>query len=142
MEKWRSQQLGELEDKRNALVADKVKKEENKHQLEMNLQRKLKDLQTEYNRQVKQETQSFEIFANDIRAQIEEKQNQVDARKQELQKAQHDELHGKGMDTQALDAYNKRIAELDAELTYIRKNRDVVAVYRNEKIELLTKNLP
>lgn len=128
--------MAELEDKQNALVADKVKKEENKHQLEMELQRKQKTLQTEYNRQVKQETQTFEVFANDIQAQIEEKQNQVDARKQELLKAQHDELHGKGMDTQALDAYNKRIAELDAELAFIRKNRDVVAVYRNDKIEL------
>lgn len=136
LEKWRSQQLSELEDKQNALVADKVKKEENKHQLEMELQRKLKALQTEYNRQVKQETQTFEAFANDIQTQIEEKQNQVDARKQELLKAQHDELHGKGMDIQALDAYNKRIAELDAELAFIRKNRDVVAVYRNDKIEL------
>lgn len=102
----------------------------------MDLQRKLKALQTEYNRQVKQETQTFEVFANDIQAQIEEKQNQVDARKQELLKAQRDELHGKGMDTQTLDAYNKRIAELDAELAFIRKNRDVVAVYRNDKIEL------
>ena len=136
LEKWRSQQLSELEDKQNALVTDKVKKEDNKHQLEMELQRKLKALQTEYNRQVKQETQTFEVFANDIQMQIEEKQNQVDARKHELLKAQHDELHGKGMDTQALDAYNKRIAELDAELAFIRKNRDVVAVYRNDKMEL------
>ena len=136
LEKWRSQQLSELEDKQNALVADKVKKEENKRQLEMELQRKLKALQAEHNRQVKQETQTFEVFANDIQTQIEEKQNQVDGRKQELLKAQHDELHGKGMDTQALDAYNKRIAELDAELVFIRKNRDVVAVYRNDKIEL------
>ena len=136
LEKWRSQQLSELEDKQNALVADKVKKEENKRQLEMELQRKLKALQAEHNRQVKQETQTFEVFANDIQTQIEEKQNQMDGRKQELLKAQHDELHGKGMDTQALDAYNKRIAELDAELVFIRKNRDVVAVYRNDKIEL------
>lgn len=136
LEKWRSQQLAELEDKQNALVADKVKKEENKHQLETDLQRKLKAHQAEYNRQVKVETQKYEVFAQDIRTQIEEKQHQVDARKQELLKAQRDELHGKGMDTQTLDAYNKRIAELDAELTYIRKNRDVVAVYRNEKIEL------
>lgn len=136
LEKWRSQQLSELEDKQNALVDDKVKKEENKHQLELELQRKLKTLQAEHNRLVKQETQAFEGFANDIQTQIEEKQNQVDARRQELLKAQHDELHGKGMDTQALDAYNKRIAELDAELAFIRKNRDVVAVYRNDKIEL------
>lgn len=136
LEKWRSQQLSELEDKQNALVADKVKKEENKRQLEMELQRKLKTLQAEHNRQVKLETQTFEVFANDIQTQIEEKLNQVDVRKQELLKAQHDELHGKGMDTQALDAYNKRIAELDAELVFIRKNRDLVAVYRNDKIEL------
>ncbi len=136
LQKWRSQQLAELEDKQNALVADKVKKEENKHQLETDLQRKLKAHQAEYNRQVKVETQKYEVFAQDIRTQIEEKQHQVDARKQELLKAQRDELHGKGMDTQTLDAYNKRIAELDAELTYIRKNRDVVAVYRNDKIEL------
>lgn len=136
LEKWRSQQLAELEDKQNALVADKMKKEENKHQLETDLQRKLKAHQAEFNRQVKVETQKYEVFAQDIRTQIEEKQHQVDARKQELLKAQRDELHGKGMDTQTLDAYNKRIAELDAELTYIRKNRDVVAVYRNEKIEL------
>ena len=136
LEKWRSQQLAELEDKQNALVADKMKKEENKHQLETDLQRKLKAHQAEFNRQVKVETQKYEVFAQDIRTQIEEKQHQVDARKQELLKAQRDELHGKGMDTLTLDAYNKRIAELDAELTYIRKNRDVVAVYRNEKIEL------
>ena len=136
LEKWRSQQLSELEDKQNVLVADKVKKEELKRQMEADLQRKLKAYQAEYNRQVKAETQKYEAFAQDVRTQIVEKQNRVDASRQEIMKAQHDELHGKGMDTQALDAYNKRIAELDAELAFIRKNRDVVAVYRNDKIEL------
>lgn len=134
--KWRNQQLSELEDKQNALIADKVKKEELKRQLEADLLRKLKVHQAEYNRQVKTETQKYEVFVLDIRTQIEEKQKQVDASRKKLLKAQHDELHGKGMDTQALDAYNKRIAELDAELAFIRKNRDVVAVYRNDKIEL------
>lgn len=75
LEKWRSQQLSELEDKKNALVADKVKKEELKHQLETDLQRKLKAHQAEYNRQVKVETQKYEVFAQDIRTQIENKQN-------------------------------------------------------------------
>lgn len=134
--KWRNQQLSELEDKQNALIADKVKKEELKRQLEADLLRKLKVHQAEYNRQVKTKTQKYEVFVQDIRTQIEEKQKQVDASRKKLLKAQHDELHGKGMDTQALDAYNKRIAELDAELAFIRKNRDVVAVYRNDKIEL------
>lgn len=134
--KWRNQQLSELEDKQNALIADKVKKEELKRQLEADLLRKLKVHQAEYNRQVKTETQKYEVFVQDIRTQIEEKQKQVDASRKKLLKAQHDELHGKGMDTQALDAYNKRIAELNAELAFVRKNRDVVAVYRNDKIEL------
>ena len=141
LEKLRNQQLSELEDKLNALIADKVKKDELKRQMEMDLQRKQKAFQTEYNRQVKAETQKYEVFVQDIRTQIEEKQKQVDASRQELLKAQHDELNGKGMDTQALDAYNKRIAELDAELAFIRKNRDVVAVYRNDKIELFDQEL-
>ena len=104
--------------------------------METELQRKLKSLQTEYNRQVKAETEAFESFASDVEAQIEGKKKQVETRKQELLKAQHDELQGKGMDTKALDAYNKRIAELDAELHFIRQHRDEVAVYRNDKIEL------
>jgi len=67
---------------------------------------------------------------------METKRKQVETRKQELLKLQHDELQGKGMDTTALDAYNKRIADLDAELRFIRKHRDEVAVYRNDKVEL------
>ena len=136
LENWRKQQLAELDDKHNAIVAEKVKREEAKRQLETELQRKLKFLQTEYNRQVKAETEAFESFASDVEAQIEGKKKQVETRKQELLKAQHDELQGKGMDTKALDAYNKRIAELDAELHFIRQHRDEVAVYRNDKIEL------
>ena len=136
LENWRKQQLAELDDKHNAIVAEKVKREEAKRQLETELQRKLKSLQTEYNRQVKAETEAFESFASDVEAQIEGKKKQVETRKQELLKAQHDELQGKGMDTKALDAYNKRIAELDAELHFIRQHRDEVAVYRNDKIEL------
>ncbi len=136
LENWRKQQLAELDDKHNAIVADKVKREEAKRQLETELQRKLKSLQTEYNRQVKAETEAFESFASDVEAQIEGKKKQVETRKQELLKAQHDELQGKDMDTKALDAYNKRIAELDAELHFIRQHRDEVAVYRNDKIEL------
>ena len=119
-----------------ALLADKVKREEVKHLLENELQRKLKALQTEYNRQVKTETEAYEYFASDAKAQMETKRKQVETRKQELLKLQHDELQGKGMDTTALDAYNKRVADLDTELRFIRKHRDEVAVYRNDKVEL------
>lgn len=136
LENWRKQQLAELDDKQNALVADKVKREEAKHQLENELQRKLKALQTEYNRQVKTETEAYESFASDVKMQMDDKQKQAETRKQQLLKAQHDELQGKGMDTTALDAYNKRIADLEAELSFIRQHRDEVAVYRNDKTEL------
>jgi len=136
LEDWRKRQLSDLDDKQNAVVAEKVKKEETKHQLEGELQRKLKALQADYNRQVKAETESFEGFAHEIKLQLAEKQQQVKVRQEELLKAQHDELQGKGMDTKALDAYNQRIAKLEAELAFIRQNRDQVAVYRNDKVEL------
>ena len=136
LEDWRKRQLSELEDKRNAVVAEKVRKQEQKQQLEAELQRKLNTLQKEYRRQEKAETEAFNAFEQEVRLQMEEKQKQVEARRQELLQAQHDELQGKGMDTKALDAYNKRIAELDAELAFIRSHRDAVAVYRNDKTEL------
>ena len=135
LEDWRKRQLSELEDKRNAVVAEKVRKQEQKQQLEAELQRKLNTLQKDYRRQEKAETEAFCAFEQEVRLQMEEKQKQVEARRQELLQAQHDELQGKGMDTKAQDAYNKRIAELDAELAFIRSHRDAVAVYRNDKIE-------
>ena len=100
------------------------------------MQRKLNTLQKDYRRQEKAETEAFCAFEQEVRLQMEEKQKQVEARRQELLQAQHNELQGKGMDTKALDAYNKRIAELDAELAFIRSHRDKVAVYRNDKKEL------
>ncbi len=136
LEDWRKRQLSELEDKRNAVAAEKVKKQEQKQQLEAELQRKLNTLQKDYRRQEKAETEAFCAFEQEVRLQMEEKQKQVEAHRQELLQAQHDELQGKGMDTKALDAYNKRIAELDAELAFVRSHRDAVAVYRNDKKEL------
>lgn len=137
LEDWRKQQLVALDDKQNAIVADRTKKEEAKRQLETELERKLKALQTEFNRQVRAEEESLKAFVAEVERQTAEKKQQVELRKEELLKAQYAELHGKGMDTATLDGYNRRIAELQRELDFIRKNRDVVAVYRNDKVELL-----
>lgn len=136
LEDWRKQQLVALDDKQNAIVADKTKKEEAKRQLETELEHKLKALQTEFYRQVRAEEESLKAFVAEVERQTAEKKQQVELRKEELLKAQYAELHGKGMDTATLDAYNKRIAELQHELDFIKKHRDVVAVYRNDKVEL------
>lgn len=137
LEDWRKEQLAALDDKQNEIVADRTKKEEAKRQLENELERKLKALLAEYNRQVKAENEALQTFVNEKKQQATEKKQQVELRKEELLEAQYAELHGKGMDTVALDGYNKRIAGLQHELDFIRKNRDVVAVYRNDKLELL-----
>lgn len=137
LDDWRKKEFAELDDRHNNVIAEKVKKEEAKRQVEAELQRKLKTLQTEYNRQVRAEKEALDGFIGDWERQTAEKRRQVAIRKEELQQAQRDELHGKGMDTSALDAYNRRIAELDNKLEFVRKHRDVVAVYRNDKEELL-----
>lgn len=136
LDDWRKREIAELDDRHNSVIAEKVKKEEARRQVETELQRKLKILQTEYNRQVRVEKDALDKFVSDCERQTAEKRRQVALRKEEVQQAQRDELHGKGMDTSALDAYNRRIAELDKELEFVRKHRDVVAVYRNDKAEL------
>ena len=136
LDSWRKQEFAKLEDKHNAIVADKVKREEAKRLLEDELQRKLKNLQAEYTRQNKTETAAFEDFASDAKEKMTDKKAQAESRKKELLAAQRNELQGKGMDTTTLDAYNKRIDELDAELHFIREHRDEVAVYRRDQKEL------
>ena len=134
---WRKEQMNALDERLNSVVAEKLRNEEKKRQVEAELQRKLKVAQTEYNRQMKAEKETFDLFASEMEQQTVEKRRQTDSRKAELLKAQRDELQGKGVDTSALDAYNGRIAELNRELDIIRRHRDVVAVYRNDKAQLL-----
>lgn len=136
LEDWRRQQLAVLDDKQNAIVADRTKKEEEKRQQKNELERKLKALQTEFNRLVRAEEESLKAFVEEVELQIVEKRQQVELRKEELLKLQYAELHGKGMDTATLDGYNRRIAELQQDLDFIRMHRSVVAVYLNDKVEL------
>ena len=135
LEDWRKKQYDELDEKLNAIVAERVKKTEAKKLLDNDLRRKLNSLKSDYNKQVKSETDLEESFANDVRMRIAEKQKQTGRRKAELERAQYDELHGKGMDTSALAVCNKRIAELDAELAFIRDHREDVFGYRKDKAE-------
>ena len=136
---WRKQQMAALDDRQNAIVADRTKKEEARRQLENELERKLKALLSEFNRQVKAEDESLKVFVAEMEQQGDEKRLQVGLRREELQKAQYAELHGKGIDTAMLEGHNRRIAELQQELDFIKKHRNVVAVYRNDKVELLDK---
>ena len=136
LDDWRKRQIAELDERHNAVIAERVNKEEAKRHVEAELQRKLKSLQAEYNRLLKAEQDVLDKFVSEKEQLAAEKKQQVALRKEELQKVQFDELHGKGMDTSALDAYNRRIAELDKELDFIRQHRDEVAVYRNDKVEL------
>ena len=139
LEDWRKEQLVALDEKQNEVVANRTQKEDAKKQVEKELNRKLKALLSEYNRQVKAENELVKAFMANMEQQIAEKKQQVDFRKEELLKAQYAELHGKGMDTATLDGYNRRIVELQHELDFIRKNRDLVAVYKNDKVELFDK---
>lgn len=134
---WRKQQLEKLEERRDAIAVEKVKNGEERNRQKAELERELKSVQLDYDRFVKAENEALDAIVAAIYCQIEEKKQQVDARKRDLLHSQNDELKGLGMDTTAITRYNKCIAEIRDELAFIRKNRDVVTLYRKDKEELL-----
>lgn len=133
---WRKQQLEKLEERRDAIAVEKVKNGEERNRQKAELERELKSVQLDYDRFVKAENEALDAIVAAIYCQIEEKKQQVDARKRDLLHSQNDELKGLGMDTTAITRYNKCIAEIRDELAFIRKNRDVVTLYRKDKEEL------
>lgn len=134
LDDWRKEQWAILDDKQNAILAERSKKEDGCRQLVAELQRRIRTLQAEYNKQTKMEDDTFDVFSREIKQQIAEKKRQTDLCKEELKEAQYGELHKKGMDTAALDIYDRYIASLTSELDYVRKHRnDVIAYYNDQK---------
>ena len=59
--------------------------------------------------------------------------------KREIFNKQQNELEGKGADTLRLNEIERQLNEIKVELDYIESNRNIVAVYYNDKKELLDK---
>ncbi|MES2646437.1 MAG: ATP-binding protein [Bacteroidota bacterium] len=68
---------------------------------------------------------------------LEDNKQLYTSEKQQVKNRRQDELEGKGVDTKRVKAIEEQVDILSSELSYIEKMRDVVAVYKKEKTELI-----
>jgi hypothetical protein len=107
--------------------------------VEEEIDKQVKAKEREYQRKVeandKKLKEEHEQFERDLKVYHQNYEKQ----KQEIYNKQQNELEGKGADTIRLNEIEKRLKEIKSELDYIEINRNIVAVYYNDKKELLDK---
>ena len=133
---WREKQYAAIEQQLNELADKKVKQNEALQRVETEQARRLQTLRTDYNKKIHESEAQQKLFETELNQQLTEKRKQNAASKEQLTLSKQKELKGKGMDTEALKAYEKRIAELATELDFIRKKRETVFAYQKDKEEL------
>ena len=136
---WRKKQLEQIERQLGELASKKCQKDKDRLSLDEELQQALKHLQEEHLAQVKAVDEASAKYEAETNADIQEKQRQTEARKAELTQAQNKELRGAGMDVAVLEECKGKIAQLEAELGFIRDHRNAVFAYQKDKEELFDK---
>lgn len=109
---------------------DSCKKQENK------MLKDLKELDTIFQKQIKQDQALFEEFRQEQFQKAESRNKEYDKQFQELDRQQKAELAGKGVDINLLTQYKETLGNIDSLLTQIENERQFIIEYNIAKREL------
>ena len=121
------------------LSEEKTKAEEHVQNIEAGIAKSIDLKRREKRKKIKEEQQNLDDTLKLIDAEIREEKNRIARRTAAIKSSQKNELDTKGADIIRIDEIDIRLAELNAELTYIENNRDTVAEYNKDKRELFDK---
>ena len=103
------------------------------------IDKQIRDKEREYQRKVEANDKRLNLEYEQIQNNLKNYHQNHKKQKLELVRKQQNELAGKGVDTIRLNEIEKRQNDISSELDYIEGNRNIVAVYYNDKKELLDK---
>jgi hypothetical protein len=109
------------------------------HSIDETLLKQLKAKEKEHDKKLTIEEETLNTQLQFIEADINAYKRNYELQKQKVNKEQQDELAGEGANTQQLTAIEEQLKDLQKELTFIEKNRDIVTEYKKDKRELLDK---
>lgn len=137
--KEKEQALTEIMHSIDALTEELIQAQNTLTTVEEEIDKQIKAKEREYQRKVeandKKLKEEYEQLAKDLKVYHQNYEKQ----KKEIFNKQQNELEGKGADTIRLNEIERQLNEIKAELDYIESNRNIVAVYYNDKKELLDK---
>ena len=98
----------------------------------------LKSADTEYNASIRNLQGQFDAFRKKQTEEKSNKKNDIDERRQMLERQERDELKGKGADTNALDLCRRDLASVQTVIDKIGEQRHFVIEYRKDEEELFS----
>jgi len=99
----------------------------------------LKDLDSSFNKSVKALKDDLRAFQILQKSEADDRHDEFDNQKKQLDKQQKAELEGRGVDVNLLDGYRKALEELRQQIQEIATDRVVVIKYRDAEEKLFAK---
>lgn len=109
------------------------------HSIDETLQKQLKAKEKEYEKKLTIEEATLHTQLQFIDDELNKYIRNYELQKQKINKEQQAELAGEGANTQQLSVIEDQLKDLQKELSFIEKNRDIVTEYKKDKRELLDK---
>ncbi|WP_455592431.1 ATP-binding protein [Bacteroides sp.] len=138
-EEWKRIRDEEIQENLNEIAHRLFQAEEGKNKLRNEYGKLLKNCQKNYKALISGLQAELNEYISIIASEVNFQKQQLDERRSEFLQDQEAELSGKGADTVTIRKYDERIEKIQAELTYIRENREHVAYYQKDKLELFDK---
>jgi len=131
----KQQGLQNINERIGEAAEQELKAKEKCHKIKNQIERKIKTKERERDHIFGETQKQMDKEQNQINVEIISKREFYEGRKKEVDLRQKQELNNQGADTERLSLIEKLISGIDTELTYIEKNRDLVAEYNQDKRE-------
>lgn len=138
-EKKQEQHLTEknqkLDEEENSLHQQQIAVENGEKTIREADQTKINTCRTDYQKELEKLQNDLLNYRRQIEKDISERQTTLNCQKEELKKAEQEELKGNGVDMAFLAQIDEAIKKLNDEIEFIQENRKHVLRYDNDKAE-------
>src|SRR3990172_8357230 len=131
--------LKEIELEIQKISDEKLTAEDAFAEVEKGIKRQIELKKKEKEKKIEAERQTASEAVARIDLEIEDKKKDSQKRTNEIKEQQQKELADKGADVARIKEIENRIGAIENELSFIEKNRDIVAEYNKDKRELFDK---
>jgi hypothetical protein len=131
--------IAEIDNAIAKATEEELKAKQKLDKIEEEIGKLIKAFEKERDKKIELELEKVNDKIVDIEAEIKNRKEENQIRKLEINSQQQTELSKKGADTERLSTIDEKIESIKSELKFIDENRNVVAVYENDKRELFDK---
>ena len=131
-----AEQKQQLDDRLAVLISQRSAAESALADLATARKKQLRAAESDYQKALKQLSDGYAKLKAEVATLIAERRAAADAEIEQVKRRELDELQGKGVDTDTVNQCKVQITEAEAELRFIEQQRELVALFKRDKVEL------